>query len=175
MSTKRVSQVLLNHEQIRDVVDRLAEEIRRDYTQKTPILVGILKGSFVFMADLIRALDIPLEVDFVILSSYGSGTESSGEIKVIHGLESSIEGKDVLIVEDIIDSGLTLSLFLEELRRRKPASLRLCVLVDKVARRKLNVPIDYIGVQVQDEFVVGYGIDYNEQYRHLPDLYVVED
>ena len=175
MSTKRVSQVLLNHEQIRDVVDRLAEEIRRDYKQKTPVLVGILKGSFVFMADLIRALDIPLEVDFVILSSYGSGTESSGEIKVIHGLESSIEGKDVLIVEDIIDSGLTLSLFLEELRRRKPASLRLCVFVDKVARRKLNVPIDYIGVQVQDEFVVGYGIDYNEQYRHLPDLYVVED
>jgi len=165
----------LNHEQIRDVVDRLAEEIRRDYKQKTPVLVGILKGSFVFMADLIRALNIPLEVDFVILSSYGSGTESSGEIKVIHGLESSIEGKDVLIVEDIIDSGLTLSLFLEELRRRKPASLRLCVLVDKVARRKLNVPIDYIGVQVQDEFVVGYGIDYDEQYRYLPDLYVVED
>lgn len=165
----------MNHEQIRDVVDRLAEEIRRDYKQKTPVLVGILKGSFVFMADLIRALDIPLEVDFVILSSYGSGTESSGQIKVIHGLESSIEGKDVLIVEDIIDSGLTLSLFLEELRRRKPASLRLCVLVDKVARRKLNVPIDYIGVQVQDEFVVGYGIDYDEQYRYLPDLYVVED
>jgi len=165
----------LNHEQIRDVVDRLAEEIRRDYKQKTPVLVGILKGSFVFMADLIRALNMPLEVDFVILSSYGSGTESSGEIKVIHGLESSIEGKDVLIVEDIIDSGLTLSLFLEELRRRKPASLRLCVLVDKVARRKLNVLIDYIGVQVQDEFVVGYGIDYDEQYRYLPDLYVVED
>ncbi|MBA7470730.1 Hypoxanthine phosphoribosyltransferase [subsurface metagenome] len=165
----------MNHEQIRDVVDRLAEEIRRDYKQKTPVLVGILKGSFVFMADLIRALNIPLEVDFVILSSYGSGTESSGEIKVIHGLESSIEGKDVLIVEDIIDSGLTLSLFLEELRRRKPASLRLCVLVDKVARRKLNVLIDYIGVQVQDEFVVGYGIDYDEQYRYLPDLYVVED
>lgn len=165
----------MNHEQIRDVVDRLAEEIRRDYKQKTPVLVGILKGSFVFMADLIRALDMPLEVDFVILSSYGSGTESSGQIKVIHGLESSIEGKDVLIVEDIIDSGLTLSLFLEELRRRKPASLRLCVLVDKVARRKLNVPIDYIGVQVQDEFVVGYGIDYDEQYRYLPDLYVVED
>lgn len=165
----------MNHEQIRDVVDRLAEEIRRDYKQKTPVLVGILKGSFVFMADLIRALDIPLEVDFVILSSYGSGTESSDKIKVIHGLESSIEGKDVLIIEDIIDSGLTLSLFLEELRRRKPASLRLCVLVDKVARRKLNVPIDYIGVQVQDEFVVGYGIDYDEQYRYLPDLYVVED
>jgi hypoxanthine phosphoribosyltransferase len=175
MSTKRVNRVLLNHEQIRDVVDRLAEEIRRDYKQKTPVLVGILKGSFVFMADLIRALDMPLEVDFVILSSYGSGTESSGKIKVIHGLESSIEGKDVLIVEDIIDSGLTLSLFLEELRRRKPASLRLCVLVDKVARRKLNVLIDYIGVQVQDEFVVGYGIDYDEQYRYLPDLYVVED
>lgn len=175
MSTNRINRVLLNHEQIRDVVDRLAEEIRRDYKQKTPVLVGILKGSFVFMADLIRALDIPLEVDFVILSSYGSGTESSGQIKVIHGLESSIEGKDVLIVEDIIDSGLTLSLFLEELRRRKPASLRLCVLVDKVARRKLNVPIDYIGVQVQDEFVVGYGIDYDEQYRYLPDLYVVED
>ncbi len=168
-------EILFTREEIEREVARLAGEISRDYRGKCPLLVGILKGSFVFMADLIRLLDIPVEVDFVILSSYGSGTESSGEVKVIHGLEQSIEGKDVLIVEDIIDSGITLSHFLDDLRRRDPASLRLCVLVDKRARREKDVPMDYIGVQVEDEFVVGYGIDCNEQFRYLPDLCHVKE
>jgi len=168
-------EILFTREEIEREVARLAGEISRDYRGKCPLLVGILKGSFMFMADLIRLLDIPVEVDFVILSSYGSGTESSGEVKVIHGLEQSIEGKDVLIVEDIIDSGITLSHFLDDLRRRDPASLRLCVLVDKRARREKDVPMDYIGVQVEDEFVVGYGIDCNEQFRYLPDLCHVKE
>lgn len=168
-------EILFTREEIEREVARLAGEISRDYRGKCPLLVGILKGSFVFMADLIRLLDIPVEVDFVILSSYGSGTESSGEVKVIHGLEQSIEGKDVLIVEDIIDSGITLSHFLDDLRRRSPTSLRLCVLVDKRARREKDVPMDYIGVQVEDEFVVGYGIDCNEQFRYLPDLCHVKE
>jgi len=175
MSPKHAKKLILNRDQIRHEIERLAEEIRRDYMHKTPLLVGILKGSFVFMADLIRVLNMPVEVDFVKLASYGAGTTSSGEVKVIQGLESPIEGKDVLVVEDIIDSGITLSFFLDYLRDRRAASVRLCVLVDKIARRQVNVPVDYVGIQVQDEFVVGYGIDYNEQFRHLPDLYAIED
>lgn len=175
MSPKHAKKLILSRGQIRHEIERLAEEIRRDYMHKTPLLVGILKGSFVFMADLIRALNMPLEVEFVKLASYGAGMTSSGEVKVIQGLESSIEGKDVLVVEDIIDSGITLSFFLDYLRDRRAASVRLCVLVDKIARRQVHVPIDYVGIQVQDEFVVGYGIDYNEQFRHLPDLYAIED
>ena len=175
MSPKHAKKLILNRDQIRHEIERLAEEIRRDYMHKTPLLVGILKGSFVFMADLIRVLNMPVEVDFVKLASYGAGTTSSGEVKVIQGLESPIEGKDVLVVEDIIDSGITLSFFLDHLRDRRAASVRLCVLVDKIARRQVHVPVDYVGIQVQDEFVVGYGIDYNEQFRHLPDLYAIED
>lgn len=168
-------EVLFTSEEIKREVARLAREISRDYRGRSPLLVGILKVSFVFLADLIRMMDIPVEVDFVILSSYGSGTESSGEVKVIHGLEQSIEGKDVIIVEDIVDSGITLSHFMDDLRTRNPASLRLCVLVDKTARREKDIQIDYIGMQVHDEFVVGYGIDCDEQYRYLPDICQVKD
>ncbi|MCK4772637.1 MAG: hypoxanthine phosphoribosyltransferase [Candidatus Latescibacteria bacterium] len=168
-------EVLFTSEEIKREVARLAHEISRDYRGRSPLLVGILKGSFVFLADLIRMMDIPVEVDFVILSSYGSGTESSGEVKVIHGLEQSIEGKDVIIVEDIVDSGITLSHFMDDLSTRNPASLRLCVLVDKTARREKDIQIDYMGMQVHDEFVVGYGIDCDEQYRYLPDICQVKD
>lgn len=168
-------EVLFTSEEIKREVARLAREISRDYRGRSPLLVGILKGSFVFLADLIRMMDIPVEVDFVILSSYGSGTESSGEVKVIHGLEQSIEGKDVIIVEDIVDSGITLSHFMDDLSTRNPASLRLCVLVDKTARREKDIQIDYMGMQVHDEFVVGYGIDCDEQYRYLPDICQVKD
>ena len=168
-------EVLFTSEEIKREVARLAREISRDYRGRSPLLVGILKGSFVFLADLIRMMDIPVEVDFVILSSYGSGTESSGEVKVIHGLEQSIEGKDVIIVEDIVDSGITLGHFMDDLHTRNPASLRLCVLVDKTARREKDIQIDYMGMQVHDEFVVGYGIDCDEQYRYLPDICQVKD
>jgi len=167
-------EILFTTEEVEREVARLAREISDDYRGRRPLLVGILKGSFVFLADLIRTMDIPVEVDFVILSSYGPGTESSGEVRVVHGLEQSIEGRDVIVVEDIVDSGITISHFLDDLRARDPASLKLCVLVDKTARREKEIRIDYKGVEVSDEFVVGYGIDCNEQYRYLPDIRFVK-
>ena len=163
-------EILFSREDIAKKVAELAGTISSNYQGKRPLVVGILKGSFVFLADLIRMMTIPVEVDFVILSSYGSGTESSGKVKVICGLEQSIEGRDVIIVEDIVDSGITLSHFLDDLQKQNPASLKLCVLVDKTARREKEVQIDYSGFHVDDEFVVGYGIDCREQYRHLPDI-----
>ncbi len=168
-------EVLFSREDIAEKVAELAGTISSDYQGRRPLVVGILKGSFVFLADLIRMMTIPVEVDFVILSSYGLGTESSGEVNVICGLEQSIEGRDVIIVEDIVDSGITLSHFLDDLRKRNPASLKLCVLVDKTARREKEVQIDYSGFHVDDEFVVGYGIDCREQHRHLPDICFVKE
>ena len=168
-------EVLFSREDIAKKVSELASTISSNYQGKRPLVVGILKGSFVFLADLIRMMTIPVEVDFVILSSYGSGTESSGKVKVICGLEQSIEGRDVIIVEDIVDSGITLSHFLDDLQKQNPASLKLCVLVDKTARREKEVRIDYSGFHVDDEFVVGYGIDWREQYRHLPDICFVKE
>lgn len=168
-------EVLFSREDIAKKVAELAGTISSNYQGKRPLVVGILKGSFVFLADLIRMMTIPVEVDFVILSSYGSGTESSGKVKVICGLEQSIEGRDVIIVEDIVDSGITLSHFLDDLQKQNPASLKLCVLVDKTARREKEVQIDYSGFHVDDEFVVGYGIDCREQYRNLPDICFVKE
>ncbi len=168
-------EVLFSREEIAKKVAELAGTISSNYQGKQPLVVGILKGSFVFLADLIRLMTIPVEVDFVILSSYGSGTESSGKVKVICGLEQSIEGRDVIIVEDIVDSGITLSHFLDDLQKQNPASLKLCVLVDKTARREKEVQIDYSGFHVDDEFVVGYGIDCREQYRNLPDICFVKE
>ena len=168
-------EVLFSREDIAKKVAELAGIISSNYQGKRPLMVGILKGSFVFLADLIRMMTIPVEVDFVILSSYGLGTESSGKVKVICGLEQSIEGRDVIIVEDIVDSGITLSHFLDDLQKQNPASLKLCVLVDKTARREKEVQIDYSGFHVDDEFVVGYGIDCREQYRHLPDICFVKE
>jgi hypoxanthine phosphoribosyltransferase len=168
-------EVLFSRKEIEKKVAETAALISSDYRGKRPLMVGILKGSFVFLADLIRAMTIPVEVDFVILSSYGLGTESSGEVKVICGLEQSIDGRDVIVVEDIVDSGITLSHFLDDLRKRNPASLKLCVLVDKTARREKEVKIDYPGFHVDDEFVVGYGIDFSEQHRHLPDICFVRE
>lgn len=169
------TEVLIAREEIAAVVDRLAEEIRRDYLGKDPLLLGILKGSFVFMADLVRRLDFPLEVDFVRLSSYGQGTESSGRVRVEQGLRSAVRGREVLVIEDIVDTGLTVAYFLGYLRRKKPASLRLCSLLDKPARHRVPVSIDYLGLNVPDRFVVGYGIDWNEKYRYLPDIRVLAE
>jgi hypoxanthine phosphoribosyltransferase len=166
--------ILVSHEDIEKTVNKLAAEITRDYKGKRPLLIGILKGSFVFMADLIRKIDTPLEVDFVKLSSYGSGTESCGKIKVLTRLNSKIRGRHVIVVEDIIDSGLTVAFFMDYLRKKKPASLKLCALTEKPARRKIPVHIDYLGFTVPDKFVVGYGIDWNEKYRYLPDICYIE-
>ncbi len=163
-------EILFTRQEIQKTVARIAREIERDYRDASPLMIGILQGSFVFLADLIRQLEIPVEVDFVRLSSYGSGMESSGAVKEIHGLEKPIGGRDVLIVEDIVDTGITLKRFINILRRRHPASVRLCALIDKTARREADVVLDYTGFQVEDEFVVGYGIDCNERYRNLPDI-----
>ncbi len=159
---------LLSREQIGERVRQLGEEISRDYAGQEILVVGILKGAFVFCADLLRTLTIPARVDFMAVSSYGNATESSGVIRIIKDLDSSVEGRHVLLVEDIVDSGLTLRYLREYLGHQNPASLRVAVLLDKPSRRKTEVAVDYTGFTIPDEFIVGYGIDYAEQYRHLP-------
>ena len=166
--------VLFSEDEIKQAVARLAAEIRQDYQGKQPLLIGILKGSFVFMADLIRQLELPVEVDFVKLSSYGAGKETSGKVKVVQGLKTPIKERDVLVVEDIVDTGLTLSFLLDYLRKKKPASLRLCALTDKPSRRQVPVTINYLGFTVPDKFIVGYGIDWNEKFRYLPDICFID-
>ena len=160
--------------EIEAAVSRLASEITRDYHDKHPLLIGILKGSFMFLADLVRLLDFPLEVEFVRLSSYGSGRQTSGKVKVVQGLRSSITGRDVLVVEDIVDTGITIAFLLDYLKKKKPASLRLCSLTDKPSRRQVPVAIDYLGFTVPDKFVVGYGLDFDEKFRNLPDICFLE-
>ncbi len=167
-------QILFTEDEIEATVRRLAAEIRRDYQGKHPLLIGVLKGSFVFMADLIRILDFPVEVEFIKLSSYGKGMESSGKIKVVQGLRAKVKGRDVLIVEDIVDTGKAVSFLLDYLRKKKPASLRLCSLTDKPSRRQVPVAIDYLGFTVPNKFIVGYGIDWDEKFRYLPDICTVE-
>ncbi len=168
-------QILFASDEIAVVVRRLAAEIRRDYQGKYPLLIGILKGSFVFLADLIRFLDFPLEVEFIKLSSYGRGRQSSGKVRVVKGLSLPIKGREVLVIEDIVDTGLTITFLLNYLRRKKPASLRLCSLTDKPSQRQIPVTIDYLGFTVPNKFIVGYGIDWDERFRYLPDIcYLVE-
>jgi len=167
--------ILISHDEIAKAVDRLAREIKRDYQGKKPLLVGVLKGSFVFMADLIRQLDLPLELDFVRLSSYGAAKESSGKVRVVQGLKTPIKGRDVLVIEDIVDTGITISFLLDYLSKKKPASLKLCALTDKPSRHRVSVSIDYLGFTVPDKFIVGYGIDFDERFRYLPDIYAIED
>jgi hypoxanthine phosphoribosyltransferase len=162
--------VLIPQDKIRQAVAKLAGEIRRDYQGKQPLLIGILKGSFVFMADLIRELGLPVEVDFVKLSSYGSGKKTSGKVKIVQGLKMSIKGRDVLVV----DTGLTASFLVDHLRKKKPASLRLCALIDKPARHEVPLTIDYLGFTVPDKFIVGYGIDWDEKFRQLRDICCID-
>lgn len=166
--------VLISREEIKETVLKLAEKIRSDYADKMPLLICVLKGSSVFLADLIRALDIPLEVEFVRASSYGSGTESSGKMKLVQGLKSAIKNRHVIVIEDIVDTGQTLFSLMAYLKKKKPASLKLCALADKPSRRKVPVNIDYLGFTVPNKFIVGYGIDFNEQYRYLPDICIIE-
>jgi len=167
--------IIITREEITKKIDELATEIRRDYRGKNPLLIGVLKGSFVFLSDLVRAMNIPAEIDFVRLASYGAGTESSGKIKLVQGLKTSIKGRHVLVVEDIVDGGLTVNFLLDYVKRRKPASLKLCTLFDKPSRRKVEVPIDYRGFTIPDAFVVGYGLDLDEKFRYLPDLCTLEE
>ncbi len=174
MSSQPKPHILFRREEIETTVKRLAAEIKEDYQGKYPLLIGILKGSFMFMADLIRFLDFPLEVEFIRLSSYGRGRSTPGEIKVVQGLRSSIKDRDVLVIEDIVDTGLTISFLLDYLRKRKPASLKLCALTDKPSQRQVPVTIDYLGFTVPNKFIVGYGIDWDEKFRYLPDICFVE-
>jgi hypoxanthine phosphoribosyltransferase len=163
--------LLFSREQIASIVKRLAEQISEDYGQKELVLVCILKGAFMFLADLIRHLGFPVQVDFVRLASYGAGMESSGVIKITKDIETTIEGKDVLIIEDIIDSGRTLQFLKDRLALANPRSVKICALLDKKSRREVEVEADYLGRDVDNVFVVGYGIDFNEAYRNLPEIY----
>ncbi len=174
MNIEPKTHILFTREEVASTVSRLAGEIRRDYQGKCPLLIGILKGSFVFMADLIRLLDFPLEVEFVTLSSYGRGRSTPGELKVVKGLCAEVKGRDVVVIEDIVDSGRTVSFLMDYLRKKKPASLKLCVLTDKPSRREVPVNIDYLGFTVPNRFIVGYGIDWDERFRYLPEMCFVE-
>ena len=169
-----IEKVLFSEQQIEEIVSRLGAEISRDYQGKNLLLVGILKGSVVFMADLMREIDLPCNIDFMAVSSYGSGTKSSGVVKIIKDLDQSIEGKDLLIVEDILDSGMTLSYLSNLLRQRNVSSIRIATLLDKPERRVADVKADYFCFTVPDEFVVGYGLDFDQQYRHLPYIGVLK-
>ncbi len=166
--------LLISAEEIACRVKELADEISRDYADKELLMVGILKGSWIFLADLVRQLRVPVFVDFMTVSSYGKSTKSSGVVKIVMDLKCSIEGKDVLIVEDILDTGLTLKYIIESLQLRKPNSLKLCVLMDKPERRRVRIEPDYRGFVVPDKFVVGYGADYAERFRGLPYIGYVE-
>jgi hypoxanthine phosphoribosyltransferase len=159
---------LLSQETIAERVRALGEQIRADYEGKNMLLVCVLKGSFVFAADLARAIDLPMKIDFLGTRSYGDGTESSGVVQITHDLSRPIEDVHVLLVEDIVDSGLTIAHLLKLLRTRNPASLKVCSLLHKPSRAKIEVPIDYLGFTIEDRFVIGYGLDHAEQYRNLP-------
>ena len=163
-----VERVLFSEEELRRRVAEIAAEIDRDYAGKEPLLVSVLRGSFVFMADLVRQIHLPCTVDFMAVSSYGSGTSSSGQVEIKKDLSDSIEGKDLIIVEDILDSGNTLYYLRDVLKARKPASIRICTLLDKPERRAKPITADYVGFSIPDAFVVGYGLDYDEKYRNLP-------
>jgi len=166
--------VLYTAEQIAVRVQELGAQITRDYADGSLVILCILKGSFVFAADLIRAIDLPLRVEFLGVASYGSGTQSTGVVQITQDLTSPITGDDVLLVEDIIDTGLTIDYILRQLLTRSPRSLRVCAFLHKPARTQVSVPIDYLGFSVEDEFVVGYGLDQGQRYRNLPTLSVLE-
>jgi len=175
MNSKAERHVLFDRHEIEVTVRRLASEISQDYRNQNPLLLGVLRGSFVFLADLIRHLDFPLEVDFIGLSSYGSSTQTSGKIRVVKEPETPVRGRNVLVVEDIVDTGLTTAFLIDYLQKRKPASVKLCALADKPSRREIPVNIDYLGFTVPNKFLIGYGLDANQKFRNLPDICYLED
>ncbi len=171
---KDINKVLISEEELHAGIARIAAEIRRDYEGKDLLLIGVLKGAVIFLSDLSREIALPLEMDFMAVSSYGDRTQSSGVVRILKDLDESIEGRNVLIVEDIIDSGLTLHYLLKTLQTRNPASLKVAVLLDKAERREIDVQIDYRAFDIPDEFVVGYGLDYKGLYRNLPYLAILK-
>ncbi|MCQ5129015.1 hypoxanthine phosphoribosyltransferase [Butyricicoccus faecihominis] len=163
-----IKEVLFTEQQLKDKARELGARITEDYRDKNPLIVSVLKGSYVFMADLTRQIDVPCNVDFMVVSSYGKGTKTTGEVQIIKDIEQPIDGRDLLIVEDILDSGVTLHYLMQILTARGANSIRLCTLLSKPSRRKVEVKVDYLGYEIPDEFVVGYGLDYAEKYRNLP-------
>ncbi|MGI6269729.1 MAG: hypoxanthine phosphoribosyltransferase [Candidatus Howiella sp.] len=169
-----VKEILLSREEIAAIVSRLGRQISEEYKDKNLLMVSVLKGSVVFMADLMRAIDIPCRIDFLSVSSYGSGVKTSGVVKIQKDLDIDLAGYDLLLVEDILDSGMTLSYIIEMLRTRNPKSIKICAFLDKPDRRVADIRADYVGTVVPDAFVVGYGLDYDERYRNLPYLGVLK-
>jgi hypoxanthine phosphoribosyltransferase len=168
-------EIMLTEEKIQERIREMGEEITRDYAGHKPLLLGVLKGATIFLSDLIRAIDLRLELDFMAVSSYGSGTESTGDVKILKDSDVAVRGRDIIVVEDIIDTGRTLSRLLELLRTRGANSIRLAAFLDKPSRREIEVKVDYIGFTIPDKFVVGYGLDFDERYRNLPYIGIVKD
>jgi hypoxanthine phosphoribosyltransferase len=166
--------IFLSRNQISNIVSKLAVDIQHDYIEKSILLICILKGSLIFTADLVRQLDLNLEIDFVQLASYHSGTMSCGKVNLIHDTIKPIKDRQVLVIEDIVDTGLSTSFILDHLQKKSPASLKLCSLLSKPSRNIVSVKIDYLGIDVPDKFLVGYGLDFNERFRELPDIYSLE-
>ncbi len=168
-------EVLISEEQIQNRIKELGTQIALDYAGRNPLLIGVLKGACFFLSDLLRAIDIPLGIEFIAISSYGSSTRTSGEVRILKDLDVPIENRDIIVVEDIVDTGLTLSYLLANLKSRGAASVRLVALLDKHERREREVPIDYLGFEIPDHFVVGYGLDFAERYRNLPFIAVLKN
>lgn len=173
--TDKKQSILYSRERIATEVERLGTEISRDFADQELMLIGVLKGSFIFIADLIRAIKVPTVVDFVRLASYGSETSTSGIIEFRKGLEMPIRGRHVIIIEDIVDSGYTLECLYHKLLLQEPQSLKICTLIDKRKRREVAIEADYVGITMDDGFIIGYGLDHNERYRNLPDIYLVHN
>ena len=171
---KDVEKILYSEEELAAKIRELGEKITADYQGKSPVFIGILKGSFIFMADLVRNVKLNSILEFMSVSSYGSGTTTTGAVKINQDIGYSIEGRDIIIVEDILDSGVTLSYLKNYMESMKPASISICTLLDKPARRKADIHADYVGFEVPDEFIVGYGLDYDQQYRNLPYIGVLK-
>jgi hypoxanthine phosphoribosyltransferase len=169
-----VAEILIDEDRLKSRVQELGEEISADYVGRDLLLIGVLKGAVFFMADLMRTLRVPCEIDFMAISSYGAQTDSSGVVRILKDLDINIEGRDVLVVEDIIDSGLTLSYLMRNLESREPASLEVCALLTKPERREIDVPVRYIGFEIPNRFVIGYGLDFAERYRNLPYVGVLD-
>lgn len=169
-----IKEILITAEQIKEKVEQLGVQLSKEYAGRNPLVICVLKGAFIFMSDLVKEITVPMELDFMAVSSYGTSTKSSGEVKIIKDLDTSVEGREILIVEDIIDSGLTLSYLIDVLERRKVKSVKIVTLFDKPARRTVDLKADWSGFLIPDEFIVGYGLDYGEKYRNLPYIGVLK-
>ncbi|MGI8595517.1 MAG: hypoxanthine phosphoribosyltransferase [Solirubrobacteraceae bacterium] len=175
MRDQAIGEILVQADELRNRVRELGVQITQDYAERDLVLVGVLKGAVFFLSDLMRAIDVPCEVDFMAVASYGSATDSSGVVRILKDLDAAIEGRDVLIVEDIVDSGLTLQYLLRALGARHPASLEVCALLTKPERRKVDLPTRYVGFEIPNRFAIGYGLDHGERFRNLPYVAALEE